>query len=384
MAQLTDEELLEAALANQIPEAPNNTENVVTEDSLPDYGDVSKDTQVNSVIEDPKPKSEAAQYLGQKLGHMPGESPYADKDSDKEMIANKKLSRIGEKIGENADIRDGWIDVDPALLGERAKFYPADWRFRIRPATVEAIRNWSTIDDENANSIDDVFNEILKSCLTIITDTGRLPWGNVNSWDRLFFILLIREYTFVQGENKLSYEDYCPECDNPITFELNSQSLMYDFPDESVMKYYSQEEKTWYIDPSEFDIDYPVVNLYIPTLEREANIKAWMISRLQENRNYKIDTPFMRFAPWLTKKISKDDTIARKQIKELEMKFKSWDTDMFSFMDDVLRNITVTPSMKLITTCPTCGEEATSTIRFPNSIRDIFTVQNKHRKFGTK
>ena len=107
MAQLTDEELLEAALANQIPEAPNNTENVVTEDSLPDYGDVSKDTQVNSVIEDPKPKSEAAQYLGQKLGHMPGESPYADKDSDKEMIANKKLSRIGEKIGENADIRDG-------------------------------------------------------------------------------------------------------------------------------------------------------------------------------------------------------------------------------------------------------------------------------------
>ena len=88
------------------------------------------------------------------------------------MIDEKKLSRIGEKIGVNAEIREGWIDVDKALLGKRAEFYPEDWNFRIRPATVEAIRNWSNIDDENPNSVDDVFNEILKSCLAIIGPGG--------------------------------------------------------------------------------------------------------------------------------------------------------------------------------------------------------------------
>lgn len=372
MAHLSDDELLEAALADQIPEVPNNVET----DTPEIKNTVSEETA--------EPKNEAAKYLGTKLMHTPGESPYANKDGDEEMIKNKRLSRIGETIGENAAIRDGWIDVDKRLLGDRAKFYPEDWNFRIRPATVEAIRNWSTIDDENFNSIDDVFNEILKSCLTIVTNTGRLSWCNVNSWDRLFFILLIREYTFVQGESKLSYEDYCPECDNPITFELTSQSLMFDFPDNDVMRYFSQEDSTWYIDPKEFDIEYDVINLYLPTLEREARIKEWMIARIQENRNYKFDASFLRFAPWLIKKLSKDETLARKQMKDAEMMFKSWDTEMFSFMDDVLRNITVTPSRKLLSTCPTCGEEVTSEIRFPNRIRDIFAIPNKHRKFGSK
>jgi endogenous inhibitor of DNA gyrase (YacG/DUF329 family) len=187
------------------------------------------------------------------------------------------------------------------------------------------------------------------------------------------------------GEKKLKYQDYCPECDNEIDFELNSQSLMYDFPDEEVMKYYSREDRCWYIDPAEFDIEgEQPIQLYLPTLEKDAAIKQWLINRLQENRNRKIDQTFIRFASWLTPKISKDATIAARQIKEIELKYRSWDEDMFTFMDDVLRNIIITPSNKLVINCPICGEEVTSDIRFPNSIRDLFDLSSKHRKFGKK
>jgi len=58
--------------------------------------------------------------------------------------------------------------------------------------------------------------------------------------------------------------------------------------------------------------------------------------------------------------------------------------DLFTFMNDVLKNIQVTPKDKLITTCPTCGEEVTAQIRFPNNVSDLFNVSNKHRKFGSK
>jgi hypothetical protein len=57
---------------------------------------------------------------------------------------------------------------------------------------------------------------------------------------------------------------------------------------------------------------------------------------------------------------------------------------MFSFMDEVIRNIVVSPMSKLITVCPICGEEVTSNIRFPNSVKSLFNVQNRSRKFGTK
>ena len=53
-------------------------------------------------------------------------------------------------------------------------------------------------------------------------------------------------------------------------------------------------------------------------------------------------------------------------------------------MNDVINNITVMPSNKLITKCPVCGEEVTSEIRFPNGIRDLFAISSGHKKFGKK
>ena len=371
---MTDEELMEQVLKDQIPEA--------TEKTVPQKEVVA---QEEAATTEEQPKSEAAKYLNTKI-HTPGQSPFENKEQDQEIIKEKKLTRIGENIGNSAEIREGWIPVDIRLLDKRALYYPEDWEFRIRPATVEAIRNWSNIDDENFNSIDDVFNEIIKSCLSIVGAGGRpITWGNLRSWDRFFFLLLIREYTFRQGEQKLKYTDFCPECDNEISFELTSQSLMYDFPDEEVMKYYDREKGYWYIDPSEYGIEgYEPIQLYLPTLEKDANIKQWLISRVQENRNRKVDQTFLRFVGWMSPKISKDETIAKRQLKEIEIKYKSWDTDMFSFMDEVLRNIIVMPSNKLVMNCPVCGEEVTSQIRFPNSIRDLFNVQSEHRRFGKK
>ena len=359
-----DENALESALEGQLPELEKGA--------------------IGRAVEPAEEtvQTEASQYLGQKLTHKIGRVE-VDKEKDAELVTSKRLSRVGEKIQESVDYRDGWIDVDKRLLGDRAIFYPEEWQFRIKPATVEAIRNWSTIDNENPNSIDDVFNEILKTCLAIVTPQGPLPWGNIRSWDRFFFILLIREYTFQQGEKKVEYSEDCPNCDNPVTFELNSGALMYELPDKEIMKYFSAEEQNWFIDPNEYGVDWPEpVTLYLPTLEKDANIKAWMIDRIQQKK--KIDQVFIKFLTWLAPKISKDLTIAQRQIRDYEVKFKSWDTEMFSFMNDVITNIMVTPSTKLITTCPVCGEEVTSDIRFPNGVSDLFNVSSGRKKFGKK
>jgi len=325
----------------------------------------------------------ASQYIGTKLTHKIGGRADTDKEEDAKLVEEKHLTRVGEKIGQNVEVRDGWMDVDKRLLGDRVKFYPEDWQFKIRPATVEAIRNWSTIDDENPNSVDDVFNEILKYCLTIVTPTGNLPWGNIRSWDRFFFVLLVREYTFVQGEKKIEFTEDCPSCDNAVTFNLTSQSLVYELPDPEVMKYFSQEEQNWMIDPNEYDVEWPEpVILYLPTLEKDANIKAWLIDRVQNNK--KVDNVFVKFLPWLAPKISKDLTIAQRQIREYEVKFKTWDSEMFDFMNEVVNNIAVLPSTKLIETCPVCGEEVSAQISFQDGIRSLFNMASGRKKFGKK
>lgn len=359
-----DESSMDSILENQVPEYKE-------EPQKPSVDEQKNVGQVHS----------AGLGIGDKLP-----MPSHELDDDTKEMFERDFSNI--KLGQSilpsaADYKDGWIDVDKNLLGERAQFYPEDWQFRIRPATVEAIRNWSTIDDTNVSVVDDVFNEVIKSCVAIVSSNGPVPWGNIRSWDRFFFLLLVRKYTYVNGEKKIEYDEDCPNCDNPVTYTLTSEALMYDMPDPEVMKYFSKEEQRWVIDPEEFELDttQPII-FYLPTLEKDAAIKAWAINRYQEKK--KIDNVFVKFLSWMAPKISKDETIAQRQIKEYEMRFKSWDADTFSFMNDVINNIMVTPMSKLKLTCPICGEEVTSDVRFPNGVRDLFAVSSGHKKFGKK
>jgi len=339
----------------------------------------------DNIQEPQRPVNEATQYLGTQLHRNPMTGRTKEEDeADKNFAKNKGLSRIGEEIGQKAEYLDGWIDVNRELLGERNQFYPSSWQFRIRPATVDAIRNWSMIDDDNPLSIDDVFNEVLKSCLSIVTPLGPKPWGNICSWDRFFFLLLIREYTFKQGEGKITYEEDCPECDNPVKFNLTSQSLNYEYPDPELLSMYDPETRTWHIDPNEYEVESDPIKFYVPTLEKDEAIKKYLVSRYNENRNYKIDQVFLRFLQWMTPKLSKDETIVKRQIKELHAKYKSWNEEEFMFFDEVIKNIMITPDRNLKMTCPVCGEEVTSQMRFPNSVKDLFNVQTRRKKFGSR
>ena len=359
---------IEQQLAGQIPEVEEATVN----------NGSSTPTKPLQVEDAPKEQS----MIGKKINV--GSMMKRVDDSEFEEFANKGASKLGQSIQVNADIREGWMEVDKALMGERAIFYPDDWQFRIRPATVEAIRNWSTIDDENMNSIDRVFNEVLKSCFAIVTANGPLPWYNINAWDRFWFILLIREYTFQKGESAIEYTEDCVNCDNPVTFKLTSDALLFDFPDEEVMPMYDKEKRNWIIDPTEYGLEMESIRLYLPTLEKDINVKQWAITRYQENPNKDIDPVLIRFLPWFVPKISKDDTIAQRQIKEFKRKFESWDIDTFNFINDVITNVMVTPGTKLIQKCPTCGEEVTSPIRFPDGPSSLFTIKSKFKKFGKK
>ena len=226
--EVTDQMLMDQILEGQIPEAPSSGAFEQKKQAETPAADVNEN-KARQEVPQPQQPINTNSLAGQKLSFVPGDkssmiSPEA-KEAAEQLAIENHISRAGDNLFANAEMREGWIPVDKALLGNRAYFYPDEWEFRIRPATVEAIRNWSNINEENFIAMDDIFNEIIKSCLAIVTPQGMIPWGNINSWDRFFFLLLIREYTFIEGEYKFSYTEDCPECDNPVTFNLKSSAL---------------------------------------------------------------------------------------------------------------------------------------------------------------
>lgn len=280
-------------------------------------------------------------------------------------------------------VLQGWVPVDRGEMGIRSMFYPQDWEFRIKPATTIQIRNWASIDEENISQVNNVMNEILKTCVSVNSEYGKVSWEKINSWDRFWFILKVQQYTFKTGENKIEFEDDCNECGESLLFTLRPDTLFYEFPDDDVVNNcWNMEKMQWDINPNEYDVVGRPLTLYTPTVGKDNALIQWAYAQNQQGK--KLDEVFLKFLPYMLERPIKDMNVLDRKIKEIEKEFKSWSTDMFMFMDEVVRNITINPSEKLRQTCEHCGAEVTSNVQFPNGIRRLFVVQSKHRKFGSR
>lgn len=319
-----------------------------------------------------------------KLKHKELYGQKADLSKSEEESLNAFLSKDKarkERIEENS-IANGWVPIDRSELGIRSLFYPEEWRFFIKPATVQAIKNWTAIDEDRIDQVNRVFNEAVKMCVKIDTQSSQgAGWAQIRSWDRFWFILKIREYTFSRGESKIEFTDACSECGEDMTYTLTSDSLFYEFPDDELIEKY-WGDGCWTIDPREYDVDHDPIILYTPTLGKDDAIIEWATARGRAGQ--KIDENFIEMLVWMLNKPSKDPQMLDRQIQKLYAEYKSWDVDMYTFMRDVVRNITINPSEKLKQTCPHCSMEATSNVQFPNGIKALFNVGSKVKKFGSR
>lgn len=309
-----------------------------------------------------------------------GKADLTDDEKD-EMEAFLARSKKHQEIME-APITQGWIPIDRNEMGIRSKFYPEEWEFYIRPATVQAIKNWTAIDEERPDVLNNVFNDIIKTCVKIDTHSNQgASWSQIRSWDRFWFILKVREYTYAQGQSKIEFTDDCSECETEITYSLNSYSLFYEFPDDNLIDEYWDGE-VWRINPREYDVDHNPITLYTPTLGKDEAIIEWATSQARAKK--KLDETFIKFLVWMMPKTPKDSNLLDKQIQTIYKEYKNWDINMFSFMNDVINNITINPSEQLRVVCPNCGMEATSNVQFPNGVKVLFEVQTTAKKFGSR
>ena len=349
-----------------------------------DYNTLESQIGDMGVIQEEQPKS-----LGklERYGRTKEEQLTDQERQEMQEFLNKsrKRSIVGSAAREEeqsiTSISDGWVPIDREEMGIRSQFYPQDWTFYVRPATVQAIKNWTSIDEERPDVVNNVFNDIIRTCVKIQTPTSSMSWQNINSWDRFWFTLKIRELTFVTGEQKIEFEDTCAECDEELMYTLRSENLFYEFPDEDLIENYWNGEN-WVIDPSDYDLDDPVITLYTPTIGKDQAIIDWATAKVRAGG--KIDETFITYLVWMLPKASKDAQMLDRQIQKIYKEYKAWSVDMFSFMNDVVRNITINPSEKLRQTCPHCGAEVTSNVQFPNGIKAIFNVATKAKKFGSR
>lgn len=334
---------------------------------------------------------------GQKLKSVTNRNKLSDEEqaSMDEFLQKTKTSGkrvIGEsQIGSHAEIIDetpvanGWIMMDKSKLKTNAMFYPEDWQFMIRPASTDAIKKWNSVDESRKDfqiQWNQVFNEMIKSSIAIKTPTGMLNWTHINAWDRFLFILEARRVSFTNN-NRIEFTEPCDVCGADVTYVVDTDSIYFDMPDQEIIdKHWDVDEMCWKIDPKDYDMNGSIIKLYPPTLGKNDAIFQWAYAQAQTGKQ--LNEGFLEFLPWMMKSAPKDAKLLDKAIKEYERQYRSWDFEMFDFMQEIIRNVNVASEDKLIATCPDCGSEVHSTIQFQNGLKSLFTMESGRKRFGRK
>ena len=97
----------------------------------------------------------------------------------------------------------GWKNIPSENLPSQGLFYEAGTQIAIRAAAVAEIRHWSTIDDNDLLSIDEMLNFIIEKCCRIKVPGKPGTYKDLKEIDRFYLIFAIRDYTFKNGENKI-------------------------------------------------------------------------------------------------------------------------------------------------------------------------------------
>jgi hypothetical protein len=185
----------------------------------------------------------------------------------------------------------GWKNLPLSSLPSQGMFYIPGTQLAIRAATVSEIRHWSTIDENDLLSLDDMLNFIIEKCCRIKIPGKPGSYKDIKEIDRFYLIFAIRDYTFKNGENRL-YVSAFDEDGSEQKVEVTKDTLDYFNPDPKLMNYYRQEDQC-------FDIamkNGEKFKIFLPSLGVMSFIKNYIKQKQQANQNF--DKTFIKYAPY--------------------------------------------------------------------------------------
>lgn len=261
----------------------------------------------------------------------------------------------------------GYLEIPINQLPTQGMYYPEGTKIRIRAAKGAEIKHWSTMNDQDLSQlsqVDDILNFIIEKCVSVSIPNRRVPapWKDLKDVDRLYLLLAVREFTFIDGDNQLMI---------PISegTELPVTKEMVDFmnvPDE-IMRNYSPEEKCFVFKlktGKEF-------RMYIPSL----GVSQWIKNYAQQKAaiNEPFDLDFLMYAPML---IADYSMLSQRAYEQMVVESTTWNVQEWSLLSYVKDTLAAAAAPMLKYTDPETGAEVTAPLNFRGGLKALFTIQD--------
>lgn len=260
-----------------------------------------------------------------------------------------------------------YIEVNKDIMLYKGKFYPESWTFKCRAALGAEVAAFSTIDNEDPLSVNDGINELLKTCLRISDKNGNnISWQNIYEFDRLFFLLFIRDLTMANPEQKIVYNERCPHCG-----EINEVSLSFDNMVEIPVSELAQ--RYWDPDTNAFMVatrSFGVLKFQPSTIKRANIFKDYMVDAARKNQQNPSPAFMKMFWMFMNSDVEKQENA----VKAAYMNFiqTSNDVKKFSLYARLEKELQLGLTQEIKYRCEHCERECRGQIQFPDGIQSLF------------
>jgi len=270
---------------------------------------------------------------------------------------------------ESTNLKHGFFKVNPTEFPSKGRFYPNGITIRIKAATVKDIRTFSALDEDNPYEVDEALVALLSNCVRVSFPERVGSWKDILEEDRLNLILSIRELTFAEGENKISFKVKCESCSTDNDMDITNQNFQQRDINEKLEKYYSDAHKRLNVETKQ----YGIINIKPPTIGIMRVVNKY-IKTLQENKeNLKEYLPFLKTVPYMIEEwrgLSVDD------MGKYRIEFLRWNTNKFLTYTKIVELAQISVKEKMMKPCSNCGDPIEATIELPTGIKGLFIEDN--------
>lgn len=270
--------------------------------------------------------------------HM-GESNDFKKIESKEGIVKKKAL-------ENSGLNNltGWKPLSKDALPSKMMYNSKDSVVSIKSADFSEIKYYSSMDEDDPQSVDLAINELLSSCCKVKGG----DWRDLTLTDKLVVFFQIRDYTMLNTKSKNEVTiDFASRINGEkVTKTVNAALFDHHSIDEDLMRLYNEDSRSFVI-----DLDDDRLEIFVPKVGVVEGIKKY-VEKVRNEASMKpevyLDKNFAVALQYLIKEwrdIDDDFTY----VDRLKKEYDSWSlekTQVFNHAVSLLK-VGVKPTLKV-------------------------------------
>lgn len=255
----------------------------------------------------------------------------------------------------------GWQQLPIKDLPTQGLFYPEGTEVAIRSATAGEVRHWSTLQEDDYASLDDMLNYMLERCVTFKTNDVHSSWKDIKEVDRFYILLAIREYTFVKGENHLQVKT-----SESSKINVTKEMIDYISLEPKLMNYYDETKRCFVLKFKSGQVK----EVTIPSVGVTNFLKNYINRKQQLNEMF--DTDFVSFAPFVIKDWRGLNDASYNQMVEESRNWSISEVSVLTHLKDLFVE-TVNPVVKYT---DEGGAERIAPLNFLGGIKSVFLISD--------